>query len=103
MLVTQLLLTDLSCSLIELLRFLIARTFLEIGRCLMEQTRCFFTNDLKLLDELCGSQCLREQTLTLRPGTVLYRWKRRVDRQQRPLGPLPLHGGIQALLEDDLH
>ena len=81
MLWSQLLLSNVQRSLVELLRFLIARTFLEIGRCLVEQPPCFFTDDLMLLDELCGRQGLREQTLALRPGTVLHRWKRRVDRE----------------------
>ena len=34
---------------------------------------------------------------------MLHTWKCRVDREQRPLSPLPLGRGIQTLLEHELH
>src|SRR5450759_617628 len=80
MLRSQELFSDPYRTLVEGLRLGIPALIPEIERRFVEQASCFFANNLISLDDLYCCQCLRQQTLTLRPDLMLCMWKYRIDQ-----------------------
>src|SRR5437899_1427402 len=87
----QLPLADRQGAQVQRLRLRIPCTYTQVVCCLIEQTYCFWRNDLFLLYPVSAEECMRQTPLTRLPLGALHVGKRCIDCKDCSLPPLLPH------------